>query len=81
MDSLLHLCNLNIELLLLIINELVKCISALSQSHLEVHLSQFQFLLIVVHSRCKVFIESDDICTDFTHFVYGVIHVVDSVRI
>ena len=81
MNSLLHLGNFNIKLFLLVIDELIECISTLSQGYLEIHLSQFQLLLIVVHSCCEVFIESDDICADFSHLVNGVIHVVDRVRV
>ena len=81
MNSLLHLGNFNIELFLLVIDELIECISTLSQGYLEIHLSQCQLLLIVVHSCCEVFVESDDICADFSHLVNGVIHVVDRVRV
>ena len=81
MNSLLHLGNFNIELLLLVIDELIECISTLSQSYLEIHFSQFQLLLIVVHSCCEVFVESDDVCADFSHLVDRVIHIVDGVRV
>ena len=81
MNSLLHLGNFNIELLLLVIDELIKRISTLSQSYLEIHFSQFQLLLIVVHSCCEVFVESDDVCADFSHLVDRVIHIVDCVRV
>ena len=81
MDSLLHLGNFNIELFLLVVYELIERISTLGQSDLEIHFSQFQLLLVVVHSCCEVFIESDDICADFSHLVNGVIHVVDRVRV
>ena len=81
MNSLLHLGNFNIELLLLVIDELIECISTLSQSYLEIHFSQFQLLLIVVHSCCEVFVESDDVCADFSHLVDRVIHIVDGIRV
>ena len=81
MNSLLHLGNFDIKLLFLVIDELIECISTLSQSYLEIHFSQFELLLIVVHSCREVFVECDDICADFSHLVDRVIHVVDGIRV
>ena len=81
MNSLLHLGHFNIKLFLLVIDELIKRISTLSQSYLEIHFSQFELLLIVVHSCREVFVESDDVCADFSHLVDRVIHVVDGISV
>ena len=81
MNRLLHLCDLDIKLVLLVRHELIKGITALSQGHLEVNLRQLKLLLVVVHARREVLVEVEDVGDDLSHLVDGVVHVVDGVRV
>ena len=80
-NGLLHFSDLYIELFLLLGDQFVKCIAALSQGNLEIHLSELELVFIVVHSCSKIFVETDDIVANLTHLENRVIHVVDRVRV
>ena len=80
-NSLLHFGDLNVKLLLLVLDEFIEGITALGQRDLEVNLCQLQLLLIVIHTGCKVLVEADHVRADLTHFVDGVVHIVDCVGV
>lgn len=70
-----HFSHYLLQLRLLLISHLFVVISAFGQSYLEVNLSCLQAFLVLVKFSSELLVEFDDIVTDLTHFVFGILHI------